>query len=100
MLLPVRILGVKRSDGVSVVLAPTALPNVCPALRSLSWIHAASLDLHKLLEPDSVSALDEANTGTDPDPHYRGNGAAQTAGVAEREVGAGARGESTSSRKV
>jgi len=30
-----RVLGVERSDGLGVVLGPTAVPDVCPAVRSL-----------------------------------------------------------------
>jgi hypothetical protein len=71
------------------VLVPPTLPDVCPTLRSLSCIHALSLDPCTWSEPDSVSALDEANTWTDSDPHNGRDRTAHPAGVPERENGAG-----------
>src|ERR1035437_4277407 len=44
MLLPERAGGVQRRDGVRVVLAPAALPHVCPPLRRLPRIPPPSLE--------------------------------------------------------
>jgi pimeloyl-ACP methyl ester carboxylesterase len=46
MLLPVHALGVERGDRVGVVLGPTSLPHLGPALRGPSGIHASSLEVN------------------------------------------------------
>ena len=43
MLLPERTIGIESSDGVYVVLTPTALPDLRPPLRGLPAIHMRSL---------------------------------------------------------
>jgi hypothetical protein len=43
MLLLERLLGIQRCDGGRIMLAPAALPHICPPLGGLSRVHAAGL---------------------------------------------------------
>ena len=84
MLLPVHAVGVESSDGVSVVLAPTALPRIRPALRSLLRVHVSSLDPARS-QPESIAARHKANTRGHPDLHNGDDRTSHAAGVPERE---------------
>jgi hypothetical protein len=39
VLLPERVLGIKRGNGGRIMLVPAALPHICPPLGGLSCIH-------------------------------------------------------------
>jgi hypothetical protein len=51
-------------------------------------------------EPESVPALDDANSGTEPDRHDRSDKTAQRAAVAKRQDCAGAREQRTSGTRA